>query len=80
MEVLNEELKARGWTWKELKKRSGLPAPVVGCMLNGGTPITWRLANGLSRALGTSIDIWMNLQTSYEMALYRDEIQRDERE
>ena len=50
----------------EFATRLGTTAKTISKLVNGQTPITDNLANKLSSMLGTSIDLWLNLQKEYD--------------
>ena len=64
-EYLSDELGERGWTVTEFADMIGQPAQAVSEILNATQPITPETALSLSEALGTSPDLWLNLQTAY---------------
>ncbi len=61
IDILFEELAARGWDLATLAELSGLPLALVTGILDGDESITPHSAMGLARALGTSDTIWLNL-------------------
>ena len=65
-EYLRDELEARGWTVSELAEIIGQPVLVVSEILDAKKPITADTASSLSEALGTSAELWLNLQTMYQ--------------
>jgi addiction module HigA family antidote len=67
-EVLEEEfLKPMHLTQVELAKRMGVPIQRVNTVVTGKRAITAETAILLSRALGTSPNFWMNLQTNLDL-------------
>ncbi len=63
--LITEEIAARGWNWQELADRAGIPlAGLMGVVINR-QPITNEIADGLSRAFGTSAELWINLDIAY---------------
>ena len=70
-EILREELEARGWTQVELAEILGKPVQSVNEILGGKKAITPETALGLAEALGTSAELWVNLQANYELARVR---------
>jgi len=75
-EVIQRELDARGWTQDDLADVTGRTRQHVNRLLQGHTAITADTAQELAAAFGTSATLWMNLQTSYELAKAAKE-QRD---
>ncbi len=65
-EYLRDELEERGWTVTELAEIIGQPVLVVSEILDAKKPITADTASSLSEALGTSAELWLNLQTMYQ--------------
>lgn len=68
-EILKEELEAREWTQADLAEILGRPVKLVNELVGGKRAITPETAQGLSEALGTSAELWMNLESQYQ--LYR---------
>lgn len=80
-EYLQEELEARGWTLSDLltwmhapprmgdRRRSKLPTYTgdeLAAVLNGQMRVTELMAFRLSRALGTSVELWLALQATWD--------------
>ncbi len=66
-EYLRDELDERGWTVTEFAEIIGRPVQAVSEILNGKKEITTDTACALGEALGTTPDLWLNLQTSYRL-------------
>lgn len=66
-EFLRDELEARGWTQTEFAEIIGRPPRVVNEIIAGKRGITPETAKELAAALGTSAQMWMNLETSYQL-------------
>lgn len=67
-EYIREELEARGWTQVDLANILGWwPKDVYGLIV-GSRSITPETAGLLAEAFGTSAELWMNLETSYQLA------------
>jgi len=64
-EYIQDELDARGWTQQRLAKKSGLPETTIERIIRAEKTVTLADARGLSRAFGTSAEIWVNLQKIY---------------
>ncbi len=64
-EHLADELAARGWTIPQLAKLMGQPAHIVSDILDAQIEITHDLAESVSAALGTSTELWLNLEAAY---------------
>jgi addiction module HigA family antidote len=71
-EVLDEEfLTPMGLTQTALAERMGVAVQQVNLIVRGRRNITASTALLLSRALDTSAEFWMNLQTNYDLAIER---------
>ena len=68
-EILKEELEVREWSQTDLAEILGRPVKLVNEIIAGKRAITPETARGLSDALGTSAELWMNLESQYQ--LYR---------
>lgn len=64
-EILADELDARGWTQTDFAEVLGLPAQFVSEIISGEKEITHESAAQIGDALGTSAELWLNLQNSY---------------
>ncbi len=71
-EYIREELEARGWSQLDLAEILGRPTQAVNEIINGKRAITPDTARSLSEAFGTSAQLWMNLQSAYDLARVRD--------
>ena len=72
-EILREELKALGLSANALSNRLGVPVNRITAILQGRRSVTANTALRLARFFGTSPQVWMNLQKTYE--LRREEIE-----
>lgn len=67
-EILHEEfLKPLGMTQTALSAKMGIPIQRVNTLIAGKRSVTAETALLLARALGTSPQFWMNLQTSFDL-------------
>ena len=66
-EVLLDELKARGLSQKKLSEMTGLAASVINETIKGKRAGSLKMAVALEKALGVPADMWMNLQTQYNL-------------
>jgi HTH-type transcriptional regulator / antitoxin HigA len=66
-EYLREELVERGWTEGEFAEIIGRPVQAVSEILNGKKEITAETAIAFGDALGTSPELWLNLQATYRL-------------
>jgi len=64
---LKDEIKARGWNWQQLADEAGLAMADLAAVAIGHRPITQLVAEGLARALGTSAQLWINLDVAYQV-------------
>lgn len=67
-EFLRDELEERGWTQADLADIVGRPIGTVNEIIKGKRKITPETAQGLSAALGTSAEFWLNLETAYQLS------------
>jgi HTH-type transcriptional regulator/antitoxin HigA len=67
-EFLAEELHERGWSQTDLAAILHCPLRTVNEVVNSKRGISPELAYGLGAALGTSPELWMNLDASYRLA------------
>jgi HTH-type transcriptional regulator / antitoxin HigA len=66
-EILREELEARDWSQTDLAEILGRPVKLVNEIVAGKRSITPETAQGLAQALGTSPELWMNLEAQYQL-------------
>lgn len=66
-EYLREELDARGWSEVDFAHILDRPAQVVSEILNDRKEITPETALEIGHALGTSPELWLNLQNAYRL-------------
>jgi integrase len=71
-EYLRDELEARGWTQTQFAEIIGRPVGLVSKIINSKTRITPITAKEIAAALGTSAELWMRLDTSYQLAITPD--------
>lgn len=65
-EFLADELDVRGISHQEFAQELQLPTRIVTDLINGNQDVTPEVAQRIGAALGTSAELWMNLQRSYE--------------
>lgn len=78
-EFLREELEARGWSQSEFAEIIGRPARLVNELVAGKRAVTPETAVQLAESLGTSPELWMNLEAQWQLSQVRGrdaEIQR----
>ena len=73
-EILADELEEIGVTATQLAKLIEVPPNRVSQIIAGKRSISADTALRLGRYFGTSADLWMNLQKTYELDLARREI------
>jgi HTH-type transcriptional regulator / antitoxin HigA len=66
-EFIKDELEARGWTQDVLAEITDIPAPVISNIVKGKRAISVEIASNLAAAFGTTAQLWMNLETSYQL-------------
>lgn len=67
-EFLKEEIEARGWTQIELADIMGRPTRLVNEIIAGKRAITPETAIQLGNALDTGPELWMNLESQYQLS------------
>src|SRR6266508_7021001 len=71
-EILKEELEARGWTQMDLAEIIGRHPNTVNEIVAGKRGISPETARALAAALGTSPELWMNLDAIYQLSRVRN--------
>lgn len=66
-ELIKDELKERGMTQKQLAMEAGIKPSVLSETINGKRNLSLNVAIALEKALDIPADIWMNMQTQYEL-------------
>lgn len=66
-DYLRDELDERGWTVTEFAEIIGRPIQAVSEILNGKKEITTKTACAFADALGTTPELWLNLQTNFRL-------------
>lgn len=66
-ELLKDELKERGMSQKQLAEATGIKASVISETIKGKRSVSLNMAVALEKALGIPADMWMNLQTQYNL-------------
>ena len=66
-EYIRDELDERGWTVAELAGILDRPPQAVSEILNGKKAITAETARSIAEALGTTSELWLNLQSAYRL-------------
>ena len=66
-DLLRDELAERGWAEGEFAEIIGRPVQAVSEILNGKKEITPATAVAIGAALGTSAELWLNLEATYRL-------------
>ena len=66
-EILGEELKELGMSANAMAKALGVPTNRITAILKGQRGVTADTALRLSRYLGTTPQLWLNLQKTFEL-------------
>jgi len=70
--ILAREMEARVLSVIELAALSGLSCDVIAGVLLDGLAVDAAIAQGLSQALGSSVEFWLRLQSTYQEGDQRD--------
>lgn len=70
-EMIKDELRERGMTQKQLADETGIKPSVLSETINGKRSVSLNVAVALEKALGIPADIWINLQTNYNLDIVR---------
>ena len=70
---IKEELEAREWTQAELAEILGRPPRLVSEIITGKRSISPETARGLAAAFGTTPQLWMNLESSYQLSRVKND-------
>lgn len=65
--IILRELEARGWSQQDLATIMGRPEQAISEIINAKKQITAETAQQLSRAFGTSVEFWLNLEMQYQL-------------
>ncbi|HSZ59229.1 MAG TPA: HigA family addiction module antitoxin [Tepidisphaeraceae bacterium] len=71
-DFIRKELEARHWTQKNLASVIGRPVQAINEIINGRKSITAETARQLAAAFGTSAELWLNLESAYQLAMADD--------
>ena len=66
-ELIKDELKERKLTQKELSELTGIKPSVLSETINGKRSVSLNVAVALEKALDIPAEVWMNLQTQYDL-------------
>jgi HTH-type transcriptional regulator/antitoxin HigA len=73
-DILKDELGARGWSQVEFAEILGVSPRLVSEILSAKRAITPATAKAIGAALGTSAQVWLNLESAYQL----DKMSRDD--
>ena len=68
-EILREELEVLEYSANEFAKQLHVPTNRITSILNGQRSITAETALRLSKFFGTTPEMWLNLQTAYDLKI-----------
>jgi addiction module HigA family antidote len=71
-EFLQEILTDKGITQTQLGRHIGVAPGVINLICKGKRGISAAMAKKLAAALGTDIQLWINLQSSYDLTMAKD--------
>jgi len=63
---ISDEMRARHWSIEDLAEEMDVHTDEVKNVLWAELPVTEEFAEGLSRAFGTSKEMWLNLQKQFD--------------
>ena len=66
-EMIKDELKERNMTQKQLSEMTGIKPSVLSETINGKRSVSLSVAMALEKAMGIPAEVWMNLQTQYDI-------------
>lgn len=70
-EFIKDELDARGWIQKDFASIIERDTRTVSDLITGKRPVTTDLAILIGEAFGTSAELWLNLESKYQLALVK---------
>lgn len=77
-EFLKMEMEARGWTESNLAEIINKPLQFISELVNSKRQITGETALRLAIAFGTSADLWLGLETDYQLHLAQERLSEAE--
>ena len=66
-EMIKDELKERHMTQKQLSELTGIKPSVLSETINGKRSVSLSVAMALEKAMGIPAEVWMNLQTQFDI-------------
>jgi HTH-type transcriptional regulator/antitoxin HigA len=76
--IIRRELEERGWSQNDLAEIMGRPPQTISQIVRGRKQITPETALQLAAAFGTSEELWINLETRYQLHRKRQESNQTE--
>jgi len=67
--IIRKEIVARGWTQEDLARIMGRPVQAISEIISAKKQITPETALGLAAALGTSAEMWLDMEARYRLLL-----------
>ncbi len=64
--ILRKEMVARDWNLVRLGEQVKMGLITLSCVMDGYADVTQEIADRLAAGLGTSSELWMNLQKQYD--------------
>ena len=72
-ELIRDELQSIGMTQSKLAERIGVSPSLLNEVINGKRPVNTELALLLEASIGVPADIWLNLQSEYNMQMAKSD-------
>lgn len=66
-EMIKDELQERKMTQKQLEELTGIKQSVISETINGKRSLSLNFAIALEKVFGIPADVWMNMQTKYDI-------------
>ncbi|MBO6222592.1 MAG: HigA family addiction module antidote protein [Bacteroidales bacterium] len=66
-ELIKDELNERKMTQKQLADLTGIKTSIISQTINKKRPISLNMALKLEKALGIPAEVWINMQTNYNL-------------
>jgi HTH-type transcriptional regulator/antitoxin HigA len=64
---IKREIEARGWTQGDLAEITAIDRAALNLILNGRRQLTPETAASIGEAFGTGAEVWLNLESSYQL-------------
>lgn len=72
-ELIKDEIEYRGISQKDFAAEIGMPPSVLNAVLNGKRAVTTEYALLFEAALGVDANIWLRMQTAYNMQVAKSD-------